>query len=222
MNSEPGKFEYGINQLLMAKKFAQIDKIAREIRVSKKRFVNGKWALNRLYDGLTTIYATKSEPFETDALWKERIELLKSWKQKFPESATARIALADTYVGYGWFARGTGYLNTVSEENLRLLNERITLAENELFEARSLIEKCPQWYKEKLFLAMANGAPEAEFEALFDEAISVEPNYFPYYSIKSENLKPKWGGSSKKWQEFLNSIPDILAQHNSDCNHPVK
>lgn len=216
LSTDIGKFEYQINQLLMAKDFAQIDKTAREIRASKKRFKNGKWAISRFYDGLTNIYKSDGQEFQTDALWKERIELLKSWKQKFPDSAAARIALANTYISYGWFTRGTGFSGNVPEENFKILSERLTMAENELFEARSLNEKCPGWFEVKLTLANLSGASPAEFDELFNEAVSFEPNYFVYYRIKSDSLKPKWGGSEIAWKKYVDSIPNILAQHNSD------
>jgi hypothetical protein len=216
LTTEEGKFEHKIHQLLMARQFAKIDNIAREVRTTKKRFPNGRWAIRALYVPLMEIFSEKPDQAETDSSWKNRIAVLQSWEKQFPISATAKIALAKAWTSYGWFARGDGYINTVSEENLRLLEERLYLAEKELLEARDLDEKCPEWYSEKLFLAMATGVPTAEFNALFDEAISFEPNYVPFYAIKSDNLTPRWGGRPGEWQEFIDSIPETVEKLGSD------
>ncbi len=58
-----------------------------------------------------------------------------------PDSITARVALAGSWVGYAADARGDGYADTVSQENWKLFKERVANAHNELIEAKKLEQK---------------------------------------------------------------------------------
>lgn len=203
-------------ELLLAKDFAAIERVADETRKKKERLPGGYWKLDSVYEGLSNIYAEYPGQEVTEEMWKNRIELLKQWKENSPESITARIALAKSYMGYGWFARGRGYINTVSKENYELLHERLNSAQRELLEAEKLSAKCPRWYREMLFLGMAKGWSLDEFDEIYEEAIKNEPAYLQYYLIKSENLTPKWNGERGDWQKFVDSLPSKLATLKTD------
>jgi len=202
--------------LLTVKDFDAIEKAANKAREKKERLAGGYWKLDSLYEALTNIYAEYRGQEVTDEMWKNRIEILKRWKENSPESITARVALAKTYIGYGWFARGDGYINTISEENYDLLHERLDMAEKELLEADKLNVKCPRWYREMLFLGMAKGVSLDEFNRIYEDAIKFEPNYLQFYLVKSENLTPKWNGERGDWQKFVDELPSKLATLETD------
>lgn len=205
-----------IYQLFMAKDFNAIEKIADEARSKKERLTGGYWKLDSIYIALSDIYAEYPNQEVTDEMWKNRIKMLVQWKEDSPESITARVALAESYIAYGWFARGTGYMNTVSQENRVLLQQRLDAAENELLDAAKLKTKCPRWYRTMLFLGMATGWSSDEFNQLFEEAINFEPNYLQFYLVKSENLTPKWNGSVENWATFINELPSQLSTLKTD------
>jgi len=127
-----------------------------------------------------------------------------------------RVALAKAYIGYGWFVRGKGYINTVTKENYDLLHERLDLAENELLEAHKLGVKCPRWYREMLYIGMAKGWSLDEFNEIYEEAIKFEPNYLQFYLVKSENVTPKWNGNQGDWEKFVDELPGKLAALETD------
>lgn len=205
-----------VYDLLAAKDFKAIDIMANDARVKKQRLAGGYWKLDNIYEGITSFYAEYKGQTVSDEMWKNRIELLKQWKENAPGSITARVALGEAYIDYGWFARGTGFTNTVSRDDQALLAERLDLAEKELFEAKPLNVKCPRWYREMLFLGMANGWPLDQFEQAYDEAITFEPNYLQAYLVKSENLTPKWHGENGDWLKFVDSLPSKLATLKTD------
>ncbi|HQU83593.1 MAG TPA: DUF4034 domain-containing protein [Pyrinomonadaceae bacterium] len=215
-NSPSDVFSKQINDLFMARDYKAIEKIADEARTKKERMSGGYWKIDDLYEPLSTIYADRPAQELSDELWKNRIELLKQWKQAEPESITARIALSQAYINYAWFARGNGYANTVSKESNELLQERLELAENELKEARQLKAKCPRWYRNVLFLGMARGMEKERFEKIYEEAINSEPNYLQYYLVKSEYLTPKWHGEPGDWQKFVDALPSKIATLKTD------
>ncbi len=202
--------------LFTAKKFDAIEKIANEARLKKERLAGGYWKIDSIYEGLTNIYAEYPGQEVTDDMWKNRLETLNNWKENSPESITARIALAKAYIGYGWFARGNGYISTVSKENYDLLHQRLDMAEQELTEADKLTVKCPRWYREMLYLTMAKSASSDEFNQIFEEAIKFEPSYLQFYLVKSENLTPKWNGKQGDWQKFVDELPSKLATLDTD------
>lgn len=208
--------EKEVNDLLAAKKFEAIEKMANEARDKKVRLPGGYWKLDSVYNGLTQFYADYQAQEISDEMWQNRLELLRRWKESAPRSITARVALAEAYIEYGWFARGSGYMNTVSSENRALLAQRIELAKNELAEARKMDIYCPRLYRERLYLGMTEGAPLEEFNQLFDEAVAREPNYLQAYLVKSENLTPKWNGENGDWQRFVDSLPGKLATLDTD------
>jgi len=158
--------------------FDAIDRKANQARRDKERFTGGYWKIRLLYDSLTKIYG---EGFQTEEAWRAHLEKVKKWKRQSLDSITARIVLAESYTAYGWFVRGTGFSSTVKSEDRNKLNERLDLAYNELTEAQNLKDKCPQWYEAMLFLAMAQSWNAEDFDALLEEAVGFEPDYYYYY-----------------------------------------
>ena len=205
-------FEAQIYDQLMAGDFAGIDAEAASARKSKERFRGGFWKISSIYSASNSFYAEYPGQEVTDEMWKNRIELLTRWKDENPNSVTARISLAQAYHYWAWFARGDGYINTVSERDYALMKERLQIAEKELWEATGLKERCPELADSILSIAVVNRWAPEKFDELFEKAVKAEPNFINYYLAKSDALKPKWGGSEIEWQRFVDSIPSkVLA-----------
>lgn len=102
--------------------FAAIDAKADKARKNKERLSGGYWKIKGIYDGLADIYGKE---LVTDEIWQNRIAKLQKWKQQFPKSITARVALGEAYLKYAWFARGTGFSNTVSREVWNVVDKRL-------------------------------------------------------------------------------------------------
>jgi len=186
--------------------FDAIDQKANQARRGKERFTGGYWKINILYDALATIYG---EEFQTEQRWKTHLETALKWKQKSPDSVTARIVLAQSYTNYGWFARGTGFSNTVKGEDQDKLNERLELAEQELKDAEKLKDKCPEWYEAMLFLAMARSWDAADYNKLLAEAVAFEPDYYYYHYSAAENSLPRWSGEAGDLERYAESVAKV-------------
>ncbi len=96
------KYEAAIRQLFQQEKFAEIDRIAAEARTTKARFAGGYWKVHTIYLALEHP-GTKTSAGEAE--WTQHLARLEKWKEQFPNSITARIALAEAYNSYGWKAR---------------------------------------------------------------------------------------------------------------------
>ena len=196
---------------LEAREFAFIEAAADQARKKRERLPGGYWKLDSVYNGLMGMYAEYKGQKIKDEMWKNRIELLKQWKAEMPESITARVALAEARVSYGWFVRGNGYINSVSRADYESFGDQLNLADKELDDAVQLNAKCPRWYLQKMMIAMAQGRSHKAFDKIFDEAVKGEPDYLQAYLVKSEYLTPKWSGEDGEWEEFVDSLPSRLS-----------
>ena len=136
------------------------------------------------------------EPYAaSDNVWNYHIGLLRQWTEQKPESITAKVALASSYIAFGWHARGGGFANTVSPEGGRLFSERLSRGKDILMSVdRSQV--CPNWYSEMQKIALGQGWDKESYENLFREAVAYEPTWYEYYKQKAFVLLPRWLGQS--------------------------
>jgi hypothetical protein len=183
--------------------FDRLDEEAHQARVGKTRFTGGAWKLYSLYFAVTTL--PEEEPVD-DSNWNLRLDKLKAWVTANPESVTAQIALADAYVNYGWYVRGTGYANTVAPGQWELFEQRAMLARAILEKASQLSEKCPYWYEAMQHVAQAQGWKKSEARELMEQAVSSEPGYYYFYREYARYLDPRWYGGDGEVEAFADEI----------------
>ncbi len=186
-------------------KFDQLDCLADSARSHKETFPGGMWKIHAIYRGLTT---PPLHPTEED--WAAHIELLQRWVSTRPESITARVALAESYTGYGENARGTGFADTVSESGWRLLNERNAKAMQALEQASALSTKDPEWYVAMQYASQYQDLQPSAKRALLEQAIKFEPTYYYYYRMYAHSILPNWGGEEGEIANFLQKAADQI------------
>lgn len=196
-------FEREILSDLQNENFAALEEKANNARETKERFTGGYWKLSILYTAITEPY---SDGAETDEMWTTLLDKLKKWKQQMPESITARVALGKAYLHYGWFARGSGYSKTVTDQDWHTTQDRVKLAYDELMDAQKLRAKCPQWFETMLYIAMAQSWSDEEYDALLTDAVNFEPDYYYFYYDVGMKSLPRWGGHKGDWEKFAAAI----------------
>jgi len=184
------EYRDAIAQLLKQGEFAQLDCLADAARAGKTRFSGGAWKLRNIYTGLDE--PRPGHPTQED--WSRHFELMQQWQKQNPHSITARIALAESYVSWGWDARGTGYSESVSDSGWKLMADRVAKAKAALDANSDLAGKCPDWYIAMQLVAQAQSWDLARARALYERAVAFEPAYQYYYRIFAEYLQPKWEG----------------------------
>ena len=204
-----GPYQAHIGLIAAQADFAQLEKIAHQVRVDKSRLSGGVWKLLGFYEGVSK---PPSGDYSTDADWSDHIENLRKWIAAYPESATARIALAGAYTDYAWFARGSGYSNTVSDSSWESFGQRIELAKATLIKAAHLKEKCPYWYELMQTIALAEGWDKKQARELFDQATAFDPAYYHYYREYANFLLPKWHGEGGETQALAEEISSRLPE----------
>ena len=183
--------------------FDRLDEEAHQARVGKVRFTGGTWKLISFYSAVTTLPEGDSID---DSDWNLRLDKLKAWVTAKPDSVTAQIALADAYVNYGWYVRGTGLANTVAPAQWELFEQRATLARAILKKASQLSEKCPYWYEAMQHVAQAQGWKKSEARELMEQAVSFEPGYYHAYREYARYLDPRWYGEDGEVEAFADEI----------------
>ncbi len=207
-NTDEG-YKAHIAVLFVQHDYAQLEKEIATARATKARLQGGIWKASMFYDAVgNAIPGFGGSTVDWDGHFAE----IKKWIAAYPESAAARIALAESYINYAWDARGNGYANTVSGSGWDNFRERIQLAESTLLEAAKLKEKCPYWYEAMQSVALAQGWDKEQARALFEEATKFEPTYYHYYRQQANYLTTKWYGEEGETQEFaeetLKKLPE--------------
>src|SRR5579884_356320 len=207
------KYEAAIRQMLQQEKFQEIDRLASEARTSKALFPGGYWKVHTIYLALAKPQAGLKASEEE---WTRHLALIEQWKQQYPNSITARIALAEAYNDYGWKARGGGYADSVAQEGWQLLAERASKAEKILEEAEALPEKCPEWFAAMITVARTQEWDADHLNALFQKAIAFEPDYYYYYRMLADSLLPKWDGAEGDSARFAEAMADRIGGKKGD------
>src|SRR2546421_674195 len=197
--------------LLWHEQFDELEQLTGELRKEKLGFYNG-------YSKLSTVYGYLDGPGRSaeDRVWQDFLGKLQSWAQARPESATPLIALGDAYIAYAWKARGGGFADTVTEKGWRLFGERLQSARKNLEAAEKMPGKDAEVYRALIVVAMAQGWPRNQMEAVFRKGIEFEPNYQQLYETKAYYLLPRWSGEPGEWETFATEAADTRGEEEGD------
>jgi hypothetical protein len=197
-------FELEVHKLLYAGDYDALENLAARIRNQKERFPGGSWKLWAFYEATGRGLYVPVQP--SDGIWTAHIARLRAWSTARPESVTARIALAEAYKEYGFFARGSEYADRVPTENWKPFEERAETARRTLVEAGKLKQKCPHWFEVMQEVALAQNWPKPRARALLEEAIAFEPDYSHYYREYAEFLLPQWNGAPGEVEQYAEDV----------------
>lgn len=188
--------------LLLAKDYDGLDALARKLRDSKECYGGGTWKFYYVYAGLDLPEGTSNTE------WTVRLAALQDYINARTNSITARVALANDLVDYAWKARGDGWADTVTDEGWRLFGERLNEAVKVLNQAQSLKEQCPYWWSVLLITDLGLQAERSQYDATFEHATQVWPDYAPYYARRAWYLLPRWHGTEGEWESDLEKSAD--------------
>lgn len=186
-----------VSARLLNGEFDALESMAEEERTQKSRFADGRWKLTAFYDGM--------RPFSAQAsAWPAYETQLKRWLERSgARSPTPHVALAAFHVAQGWRARGGGYARTVTPEGWQGFGRNLDLARTELTESAAISKRCPHWFKVMQDVALGQSWSAQEYEALFEEAVALEPTYYFYYFSKANFYQSRWYGNRDKVRSFV-------------------
>lgn len=192
-----------ITMLLYSRNYDELEREALAARAGKIRFVGGVWKLNDFYaavSGSSQVSGYQENDFITLHL------LLSGWESAKPRSATAKIALAEMYLNWGYYARGTGFADTVTDNGWKLFKARAEIAKGILVQAAQFDEKCPYWYEAMQHVALDQGWDKSQARYLLDQAVQYEPGYYHFYREYALFLEPRWYGEQGEAENVAEEI----------------
>ncbi|HET9836866.1 MAG TPA: hypothetical protein VFR84_01440, partial [Candidatus Angelobacter sp.] len=203
--TDPEKYQEGVRLLLEQERFRVLDDVAAGERANKTRFAGGEWKLWWFYDALAAP-AGKGRGVVAD--WNAYRERLNRWVGQMPESVTARVALAQGELLYGWELRGPGELGTIEKDKFDRFMIEVKQAETILNGASELQVKCPEWYEVMMQVGRAKGWELQDLNTLLERAAAFEPGYFYVYQQMALTLTPKWRGREGDAEKFAGEVAD--------------
>lgn len=136
------------------------------------------------------------------------------WRRQYPDSILPAIIEASAFTDWAWAARGHGYATSTTQQQMQLFEYRNAMAEGVLEDIRSRSKNEPLWFTLSVHVKLDLGETLGEVRSVFDEGISVFPNFLPLYGAELRALMPRWGGSFEKVNAVINhaaSRPDLAA-----------
>lgn len=119
-----------------------------------------------------------------------------------PTNGQVQEALGQFYVDYAWVARGGGWGSTVSPWNAFLFQKRLDLAQKTLEKAKGLNPPDSRIYSDLIEVGKGQDWEKAELDKVFNEGISIDPDYYSIYSERMNTTMEKWGGSNEEMMAF--------------------
>ena len=207
---EIGAITNQARDLFRVRDYDGLDVLARKLRDSKERYANGGWKFYYVYVGLNLPEGA------SEAEWDAHIAALQDWINARPDSITARVALANSLVDYAWKARGSDWAYKVKDEGWQLFYQRLNEAVEVLDKAKLLKEQCPYWWSVKFETELGLSPERSRYDASFEEATSVWPDYEPYYCHRAYYLLPRWYGTEGEWESDLEKSSDKIGGDQGD------
>ena len=131
-----------------------------------------------------------------DAIYKalRRTEKLHPW--------TKLMLSGNEHQDLAWRARGTGFIHTVSPDNLRTFNEQMEKAAECFTKAWELDPTVPHAASKMIGIASSAGIGPLSPRDWFDRAVETRMDYPLAYRQMVSALLPKWGGSIEELEQF--------------------
>ena len=205
----PEHYDAYITSLLVQQRFPQLEKIAEQNRSEKGLLLGGVW---KNYQFFT---ATAHPLANEDSAYQVRMNLLKEWVSAYPQSSAARISLAGLYDSYASFARGETAADLVTDSQWQLLHNRTALAVHALLDAAQLKERDAHWYAVMQAVSQNQSWSKSAMQDLLNQALAFEPDYYHFYRIHAQLLRPMWFGEPGEIQDFADETSSRLPEPNS-------
>lgn len=200
-------YELESRRKLYTDDFAGLEDTARELRQKQTKSHTGNWQLATFYDVVSKpMYKNRGN----NQHWSYLLDKLQKWNQAFPDSITARVALAQYYTESPLAPASASVTGTQDSGHGRVGD---SVAEKILKDALTLPQRCPQWYAVMLKIGESEGWEETRLEALFYEAIKSEPTYLSYYATEVEHLAGKWQDRNVDWIPLAEKMEAVLGGH---------
>ena len=199
---ESKAFTEKVREIMKKRDFEALNAYGKELSEKKERFTGGSWKIF----SFDILAASPLVDSPNDSDWESHLLFVREWTETMPKSIIARTALANTNLNYAWEARGSGYSNSISLENRKLVDARMQKALKEIELASILDERYHGYFSSLLKIANASGFETDEFKNIFNSAVNYDETYQYSYTQMATYLLPRWNGKPGDWEDFADKV----------------
>jgi len=128
------------------------------------------------------------------------------WRRRTKSSTMADLVEAIVLTEWAWSARGGGYANSVTSQNMAVYTYRTEMAAAALDDLADRATNNPLWYTLSLDVGLDQSKDKEKLREVFDRGLTKAPQYRPLYRRMLRILMPRWGGSYEEVDKFINQI----------------
>lgn len=178
-------------------KFEKLNLVINEINKQDCKLQDGRYAINFVMYGFENAFKGMDN-------WDLLLSKIQKLKKAQPNAAYPTLAEAKYWIDYAWIARGYGFAASVTPEGWKLFNERLTNAKSILIKNKKIGSTSPAWYELMVNVETGLNSTQENKDKYFLEGFTRYKTFLPLYITKRNSLEPKWGGSWKDVDKFIN------------------
>ncbi|MEQ8790857.1 MAG: SHD1 domain-containing protein [Pirellulaceae bacterium] len=138
------------------------------------------------------------------------------WFEARPQSALARICLAQTHTTIAWLARGSGYANTVSALGAQVMHQNMQAAHEKIMPIIEGRDPPPAAFSILFSVATAESWSQDKTQPYVEQLLAIDPAYYPANHQLSIKLLPRWGGEQGDTERFARTVADKIGGADGD------
>jgi hypothetical protein len=172
---------------------------------------------------------------DEDILDSVSTALDKAFATTAPSDPLAQVLKAEFHTEAAWLARGSGYVNTVTNHGRQVFHAHIDAADKILHAVYAAHPDEPSIPRVMLRVLLDKPYSDGEMEQWFQLGLKLNADTFPIYCAKRWYLLPQWqgyGSERKAWDfglacaatnDWTHKTPLILllAEHDPACRNPA-
>jgi hypothetical protein len=186
--------------------FGKLERLNAAYTRPPQRTASGAFKIQLFYDGIASGLEQPEDVKDTGAYYQSWLDMTKAWIAQHPGSAFAYIMHAKALEAYAHHFRGDGLANTVPAEAWAPFRKYTEQAAEFLLRNAAAANGDPGWYDGLLDAGRSLGWPNDALRRVADEGIGKHPGHLWLYLNLSDNYYPKWNGSTRKLDEFINDV----------------
>lgn len=191
------QFVMAVRHYLYANDFDTLETLSSDLHESHERFVDGIWLLDAFFGAFNIGLG----PEWTDKSYSKRVEAIRDWKGRYPESILPHLVEARLHYDVARKWRDIDDPAKLSDEDWRHVREEMATS-RQILESHPEAKTSPDYYLQMLRIARWQGWSRSEYFKLFNDAVARWPDYDTFYTEAAFLLSPKWYGEKGEWEAF--------------------
>ena len=143
---------------------------------------------------------------------------LKRAGERMPQSIVIPMLLAQYHSDLAWAARGSGFVNTVTNEGMQTYHEQLTVALNHIKPLLKKQQPATRVFSLSVSFATGLSAPKTAVGELTRRAMETPAkNSLEVHSAAVNYLLPRWHGNPGDFENYIDRVCDQLGGNDGDA-----